>query len=794
MKRGLLNHNRINRAVTGILAVLLSAGMYGNSVAYDLNASHEEPFDAVITEEHELPVAMADGDFGGERSHSEQVENGTIEGTSDSFSFNIYEIVPEYGMALFGYMIGGCEPIAPSPSSDDINNKTEIEKCKARASAYMDAICNKNPGGSNDAEKMVLSIDDGTEKHYGIWYDRNVEGYYERVADGEGVYKYVKSQYTETGSGNNTVKTITSVEMKSKVNNEGGNYDFVWHYGAPDPSKKIITDPDYVGSMKKEDVIYLKNYKKNIYCNNESFLTIFYSGGKDKADSSGTINRLQAQTGTDGNGNPIIETVSGTYGAYNINQEDKRTVTGEHNNKRIVDAWKQKNGINVFVRTPGDLKDSDIENADLIIFSAGLKDKPDILKYYNRMNGGKERKFKKFSKNIDITWKQTLKIYEHAAVKKDVAVAMNMAMYREYLRNEDSNIARLLWLLYTAKDNSANSWYDGVRPEFFADMLWDNDQYVFPASSTSDSVRGYIRLSKDKVQYRTNTNGSWSEKKEWWKFSDPNPFNECFLLRNTSHDLAGTYGVSMDKEYFKGQDKNLILFESDTEMMKIGYTDSWFRDMLSNRVETTKHNETTSEPYYISMDILNGDSKGSGGIVNASNKVLYVNEYELPPISGARDVNRHYTDEIPVHFRIFSSHDIESVKVYKDAKVDPDTKEIKKAARGLTKSCIDTYVQSPVEGSGEKALSAILVDEENNVQKTVKVGGVDVTINVKRYEDAKPDVNGDLSVELNIDSSELIAGGKYKQNTSFVVEVTNTAGKSVADSIRVVKRNFFNLN
>ena len=742
---------RIVKWITAImLFAVLSICLYG-----DTN-------NMIITEERELPVADADGDFGGEHSQSEQVYSGTI--PPEGVSFNIIEVVPQYGSATFGYMIGGCEPIGPS--STDLTDKKQIEECKTRSLHYMDAICNLNPGGTNGRRKMNLGIDDGGNWHYGIWYDQNVEGYYEYVGSGKGVYEYVSA----TGDSN----SITHIEMKSKASGDSGHYDYVWNYGQPGSDKKIITDISKLSNgMSLKDVIYFKSYKKNVYCNNESFLTLFYSGGKDAVTSSANVKLLEADV--DGE----KKTVDGSNGAYKINSVDERTVEKEYFNKKVVDSWKQKNGINVFVRTPGDLSDADIENADLIIFNPGIAEKTDIVDCYNLMNSPTTPyKFEKFSDDNDLLWNQVLTIYDHVVNKQDIAIAMNNVMYRNDLRNGNSNIAKLMWLLYTAiDDNKTGNWYYDSRSDFYN---------YFLENQTGTSLRSYVKLSEKKVEY--NQNGTWKERTEWWKIDDPNPFNECFLLKNTQNDLSKTYAITIDKKFDKGCYKNMMLFESDTEMMKIGYSDDLFRNMLKNRVDV-KRKKSTPEPYYISMDIMNGDSKGKGGIVNASNKILYINEYELKPNTVVP--GRTYTEKIPIHFRVFSSHDLKSIKIYKNAKIyiNPEKKvvEIKNAVDGTSYECIKEY------NSGD-VFDTDLFEVTDGIKKTVTDSdGISIEVNVKKIEDIS-ETDGEISISIDADDLKNASGTKYQMNTNFVIEVTNSKGKKAADSIKVVKRDFFMLN
>ena len=719
--------------------------------------------DYVITENHLIDKAMADGQFDGENSQSEQIGTGNISSGNGGKAINIYEIVPEYGNAYFGYLIGGCESIYPPVNAFD---QDAVEESKVRAVAYMDALCNKNPGSNNNKPyNFDLQIDNEGVRHFGFYKDKEVEGYYERVSGGTGLYSYVDA-IENSGY-------ITNVEMKSKATGESLNYNFEWHYGAPDSSKNVITEKNKIGSMKVGDVIYLKNYKKNVYGNNESFLTLFFSEGKTDADSSGTVKQLNAIVG---GSTKYVDGNNGVYGIQNNSQE--RHIYSEYtSNKAVVDSWKQSNSINVFVRTPKDLSDRDIDNADLLLFNPGGKS--NVVAMYNVMNGTSHSTASFGSGSSDLTFDQVVKIYDHVVNKQDLSIAMCKANFGT-LKNSNLNIGKLQWMLYSLTNTTEWRW--GSAREFFNDVLFDRN----PSSSLSE----YVKMYEDRVEY--NKDGNWQTQYNWWQISDYwNQFRKYFLLGDTSNDFTGSYDINLVNDPQKGQYKNMIIFENDTQLTMSNYSASLFKDMLMSHVEAN-HTTTASELFYLSMDILNGDSKSkvSGGVANAGNKVLYVNEYEMRP--DIPKPGRTYTEQIPIHIRIFSSHDIKNVKVYKNASVNPATKDV------LTNS--DTKLL--YEYQGDSDLNSLLPIKETGIKKTVKnKSGTETEITVTKFEDAQRDVTGgnviDGSVKINIPYTELKKPSPsrgYNRNTSIVVVVTNIGNKSVADSINIVYRSFFDLN
>ena len=64
----------------------------------------------VITEEHELEPAYADGIFDGENSSGENKNDDIVESAEGKSLFNILEILPTERKAVVGFSIGGCEP------------------------------------------------------------------------------------------------------------------------------------------------------------------------------------------------------------------------------------------------------------------------------------------------------------------------------------------------------------------------------------------------------------------------------------------------------------------------------------------------------------------------------------------------------------------------------------------------------------------------------------------------------------------------------------------------------------
>ena len=727
-----------------ICALSVDAMMYIVS-SFDIESTEDD----IVMEIHELEKAYADGQFGGENSHSEQPDYGYIDTPSPGKSINIYEIVPEYGNGQFGYLVGGSEPICPPVSAFD---NTKIEEYKEKAKEYMDAVVNLYPGktsGNGDEAFNFTQIDNEGVRHFGYFKDETVEGYYERVSEG-GLFSYVSA----TGSSS----SITNVEMKSKATGDDANYNFRWHYGAPPDKTKIFNDAKNINKMSVGQVIYLNNTKRNQYANNETFLTMFYSEGKPDKNTDGSGKLLHAKV------EGIERFVDGKNGQYEINNNDKeRYITKKNTNSNgvdiinIVDSWKQSNGVNVFVRTPKDLKEEDIDNADILIFSP--KAKGDAVTIYNRLNGTNHSS-NNYSSDNDISFDMVTKIYDRVVNKQDLIIAMCKSSFST-LKDNNMNIGKLQWMLYSLKGND-NHW--GSGREFFNEIIGSLN--VTNAFDYVEIIEDSVKHKKDNMQWKD----SWNT---WWRINDyDNDFYPCFL-KDIPHNTNVT---GFDNDPGKGRYKNMMIFESDTQFNYSNYSAKMFREMFMDHVEAS-HSETANKAYYLSMDILNGDSREAGSISDAKNKVLYVNEYELEPINPVYRVEeKKYTSVIPIHIRVYSSLDLNSLEV--SIKEDSDTIINADSEENLTKYLPMDFRFSPDLKS--------FIDKDNN----------SVSVETTRYEDLKRNDEGKEVETIEIPCSKLknSSGTNYRKNTTVEVTVTDKKGHSATDSIKIVKRDFFMLN
>lgn len=158
-------------------------------------------------------------------------------GTKDN-PFLVLEIVPQYSAAEFGALINGCEPMDFSDQMNKYNNLnysvgSSTQKLFADEIPYID---------QNQWSKL--------KDHYALKTGSiTMSGYYERVANGKGCYKYNGTNYADTSlvSG----QTVYSPEF-DYVGEDNGN--FIW----------VTINSDKYKSFAKEENKYAKNKNANI--------------------------------------------------------------------------------------------------------------------------------------------------------------------------------------------------------------------------------------------------------------------------------------------------------------------------------------------------------------------------------------------------------------------------------------------------------------------------------------------------------------------------------------------------
>lgn len=414
----------------------------------------------VITEEHVLEEAMADGKYDGNSSDSANTINSIID-VNDEIGkslFNILEIVPTEAKAVVGYTVGGCEPFDKAKglkSGDEY-----IVTPQQMKTAYMDAFINPTPGSSNAKNWDYLNTNIGTinskmAENSGYW-DAEKNQYIQEIGlnpfafeavDAKGYYKKVGEAY--------------GVFAKGETDNgDQKMYSKFYNY---DSSKKyeyiFVYDED--GDPKKGD-INVTNHKRIKYINNEKFIRDVFE--KDSLEAA-------------------LE-------------------------------WKEDHSIEVVVRTPMSVSLDDIESADVIIVNSGINMDyyRNAVEMYNITHGATSQTDKDkgkdvvFDLNHDFTdiydsngnylasgFEKVVRIYERVVVREDVAFIGSRNCINGY--NFETNMHKLMGMLFFV-----NKIEEGTEKEFAGRDIFMNyiKRYVDEPGTTYMELRNKYEEHKNK--------------------------------------------------------------------------------------------------------------------------------------------------------------------------------------------------------------------------------------------------------------------------------------------------------
>jgi hypothetical protein len=357
---------------------------YTNKIGDSADASGN---DFVVYENHLLDVAMADGEYNGNNSDSENAQESIIESSEGKRLFNILEIVPTEKKGVIGYLIGGCEPFSEAKGLK--SGETYIVTPQQMRAAYMDAIVNKNPGSSNandgnnlannNISKMVWEMNSkfaegGNNSAFTFESGKTYSGYYKYVGGNKGVFRL------QSKSGNNAV-------MQSRFYYGSGNTDYNYIFV-------------YSDSMSSDaDDINVSNHKRIKYTNNEKFITDF-------------LGHSDAQSWKE---NHVCQVV---------------TRTPAHASLEDIEA------ADIIFINNGD-------QMDYYKFAARLKN---MLNGENEQNNVND----KFSDSIDFdNFEKVLKIYERVVVREDVAIVVEKLVCPNSTNNGfTTNMHKLMCMLF----------------------------------------------------------------------------------------------------------------------------------------------------------------------------------------------------------------------------------------------------------------------------------------------------------------------------------------------------------
>lgn len=748
MKKTLAKRIIFRRIIAVCIALVLSTGFAGWS-------GHE----TLVIEEHELPVALADGNFDREDSSYDIGGEGEYKDTERKRSINILEIVGDYRMAMIGFLIDGCEPIG-SGDMDAIVN-TYPGKAVPQYQVYFKGCNEFNVNNRGDVSIYELAMNTG-DQHAMYYYPKTMNGYYEYVGENKGSYALDEIKSQEMVGQKVYVKDVVMVSKyadNKKKHKTSYNYVWVEDGSLKDFGSETIEHKTEVAKAGNEtkngDKIYVYNHYKNKYVNNELFLCLM----------SNMVDGLDHSKGAYDGGRGWS-----TGGMYS----DPNSINPNSNYDKIQE-WRKKNTVTVVTKEPSKVTCADVDNADLIFVINGESDGSykKVFGINCYATGDFTNKKNTFSTSNDISVPVLKRIFKHIVVDEDAAIAYSH-MNCTGTWNLDTNIKKLGFMLSYVKSDKKYSEGDngvGTGRDFFRNLFENYGQNAADVNNSIDRFNNDTQKTTDFIKIDDNgnlcingtPNSTWGAAD--YEFQNNWLFNDYLKNRYGSNgDL--TYKIDGGDISDKSKYRNQMIFKESWNMfMSSGGAKDLFSIMshVNPANHTVQGDKETKKAYFLSMNIFNGDSvtperKEVEGD-KYKNKTLYINKYEIEKMAS--------TYKLPIKIRMVTSHPIVSIIV--------------KKKNGTP---IYTYSKSGgvLKGGGKLGDLDVTDDTEYDAN------GKPPHINEKDYDKYS------LSAEIGLEKSYFSSGA----NNTFIIEavIEPAAGESrtVDDKITIVTRDFFGLN
>ena len=682
-------------------------------------------------------VSAADGIFEGRRGSSDENTAEAFQGYTveeeiegpDAFGIvNVLEIVPDERMAYVGYTIGGCEPLGESTEE-----KAWIMDAMANNSAGSQYNSWQNPYYKNKFSALTTS----TEIPAFIYEFGYYTGYFKKVAENQGYYS-IGEIFTE---GDKVTNVIMVSKFATNAESHASTYDYVWVESAKDSEGNYVQSDDVYttrSELQEGKPIYLHNYKKTKYLNNEEFLTLVYPA---EVKSGG-----------------ITYKADGTHGAYSIAGDTSATgVYGDGTNLKAAELFKiasnsnGNKGVKIFVRTPSQLQLEEnkdiIDNVDLIVMGINGDGTNDAAfnayqLAYRDIKSDAGDSVKKYSMTNDLTFEQVLKIYNRVC-NEDLAIVCSHLCYSDIPNQQECNIWKLMFMLYLINvDGQDQAGICGSGREFFKDFLntkeykdkarviaraktgvYSSDDFV--DLKASDIIRidetdgSFITDEKYNGGYYQKLDGGYGPDYAVWRFNTktngtkwPTSIKDDWLLgwsqastENGSYvgndffplmyyygkeqywdnpKAHGEYilksgtGLNMNGGY--GQYKNQMLFNNQYSLFTVGSGGGV--SMMKSIIDDIKPKKITPKPSIIKTQVSK-TAYMTMNIVNGDsvnkdihgNKIMYVNQYEVNNANPEKNI-----PYIPFEFEVRTTH--------------PISKMVLKLKVGASEETIATYAFS----------------------------------------------------------------------------------------------------
>ena len=390
------------------LALILCMGVADVSLYLSYASGQKDAADELnlVTEEHPLEVALADGHYDGNGSDSENGGEGSVEIAEGKHLFNILEILPTEKKGVIGYTIAGCEPFEVDEIKE--GNRVTVTKQQMKMAA-MDALVNPNPGSSNGNDQNIVNNNTRAKylKEMNEKLKESGESYpftFEHSKTYSGYYKYVGGNKGFFCIDN---KTSSNPTITSRFYSSGrSDYDYIFVYD---------------GSSSDARDLNVTNHKRIKYINNDKFIKDWLgkTGNDIEKTKDETVFEVTTRT-------PVTVSIA------DIERADLILINDANKGDHYKFALELQNDLY------GRPTDQDLG----VHFYSPAKD--------GTVAPGNRVDFDDFEKVI--------KIYERVVVREDVAFVAEKTCCTEYNGGEidkiDTNIRKLMFMLFYVKQGT----------------------------------------------------------------------------------------------------------------------------------------------------------------------------------------------------------------------------------------------------------------------------------------------------------------------------------------------------
>ncbi len=828
MIKKLFSKKYIKNTVAGMMVVIMAAvdmSVWIANAGGDMN---------VVYEDHEMEEYLADGIYGGRTDSSYEIpsdDDAEIETADRLYHFNILEITRGEGLGTFGYSLSGYEPV---PADTPEMKHAMMDALINRVTGGPDDNITKNELPQS-VSNFMTQFSDGEKVPFSTSFGP-CTGYYKYVGDGNGYYSEVKTgpgnSSTYTDRSNHKARMVS----KFFKGNQNINYtplysdrknDYIW----VDTNLTVAQMEETTSGIDKTTDIIVSNHRKIKYTNNDVFFKNFYSPESgvtlDEWKNNHKISLRtrvcakskesdQVVTDDDIQWADIIYLTNGngTYAqaAYTLYQEALGSSLPDRNNLPHLDLPTFKMTLDIYDRIAVkedcaiivDGKDSftggkistNYMKLIAMLFLVNKNDDPDGTRY-----GSGRCVFMDFLKKYVTVEKNAPGLSITAVSNRyNGLTAENGYMYQDFPRT---------WVKKTDSwDDTASYYFDnnGNRIDqtcYLKKSKSNTTDYIYIDQST-----GNFMVSTDnsgmwyEVDYEIYNNGqkqtgfarrcvSWDRQGDklagknnsvewpwdieggclkWWWFEKGVCDQNCHLPIYFQYYGWGPYRAINDPE--QGTYKNQSFSQENG-----AFKGDLVKNAVANRKKKREYEDEHSESrigakkyFFLSVNIKNGDgvNKNDGG-----NKVMYINDYEMPSITS-----------VPIDFSVRTSENISKIQVLKKTKT----------RTGWTYSDVLTYVPKNDPDTNDitditktlefKGGSGVVLSPEDSSEPDV-----DVTHhNLKIYT-----YSGSIASDLKKDPNFKTGANNRFVLRVFVQATPGGEEKYVEDEICIVKRDFFNL-